>query len=66
MIKKVKIPEGVEAVIEGKDIIIKGPKGEIRKTFSNPMFNKKLSIEKDNNEIIITSKEDTRPMKSML
>lgn len=66
MIRKVKIPENIEVVIEGKSIIVRGLKGEIKRDFSNPRFNKKLSIEKKENEIIVTSKEDNRPMKSMV
>ena len=55
MLKKIKIPDGVEIIIEGLKITIKGQKGEVIKDFSSPIFNKKITAEKKDDEIIINS-----------
>lgn len=66
MIKKLAIPEGVELKVEGKKVIVKGQKGELSKNFSNPVFNKLLSIRQENSELVIESKSERRKVKSMV
>ncbi len=34
--KAVQIPEGIEVHIEKKELVVKGPKGELRRVFSHP------------------------------
>jgi len=60
MEKLVEIPEGVEVRIENKTITVRGPKGEISKDFSTPLFDRKVSIEKTNGNVKITSTVDNR------
>jgi large subunit ribosomal protein L6 len=34
--KSVQIPEGIEVLAEKKELVVKGPKGELRRSFSHP------------------------------
>ena len=53
----IKIPEGIEVEMISDEIVkVKGEKGEIEKKFYHP----KLTIRKENDEIIIETKEDKR------
>lgn len=64
MIKKVSLPEGVSARIEGGVLFIKGRLGESRKSVENPLFT--ASIE--GNEVIFKSvkESDTRKYKRVI
>ena len=66
MIKKIKIPENVEIEVDGKSVGVKGVKGELKRDFSNPMFDKSLSIKKADGEIIISSEDKRKCVKSMM
>ncbi len=56
----VAIPEGVDVKIDGNTVTVKGPKGELTRTFSNI-----LTIAQEGNEIIVTRPDDTRQSKSL-
>jgi len=62
MKETIKIPEGVEVEISDENIKIKGKLGEVEKKFYHP----KLVIKKENEEIILESKEDTKKVLAIL
>jgi large subunit ribosomal protein L6 len=64
--KSVDIPEDIEVVLEGRKIIVKGPKGEVSRDFSSPRFDDYITLEKEGNLIKITSENETRKMKAMV
>jgi large subunit ribosomal protein L6 len=49
----VAVPNGVQVNVQGSDVHVKGPKGEMKRTFS-PTVN----IELQNGEVVITRKSD--------
>ena len=49
----VAVPNGVQVNVQGSDVHIKGPKGEMKRTFSSL-----VGIELQNGEVIITRKSD--------
>ena len=49
----VEIPGGVKVDVKGSDIHVKGPKGELQRTFSSL-----IGIAMENNQLIITRKSD--------
>lgn len=56
----VAIPEGVDVTVDGNTVTVKGPKGELTRSFSNI-----LTIVKEGDEIIVTRPDDTRQSKSL-
>lgn len=66
MMKKLSIPSGIEVKIDGKAVSVKGPKGEIKKDFGNPAFNRFISIKAGNGEIEIASTDEGRKTKAMV
>jgi large subunit ribosomal protein L6 len=49
----VAVPNGVQVNVQGSDVHVKGPKGELKRTFSPT-----VSIELQNGEVVITRKSD--------
>jgi large subunit ribosomal protein L6 len=49
----VAVPNGVQINVQGSDVHVKGPKGEMKRTFS-PMF----GIALENGELVVTRKSD--------
>jgi large subunit ribosomal protein L6 len=49
----VEIPSGVKVDVKGSSIHVKGPKGELQRTFSNS-----IGIAMENNQLVITRKSD--------
>ncbi len=49
----VEIPSGVKVDVKGSNIHVKGPKGELQRTFSNS-----IGITMENNQLVITRKSD--------
>ena len=49
----VEIPNGVKVDVKGSDIHVKGPKGELQRTFSSL-----IGIALENNQLVITRKTD--------
>jgi large subunit ribosomal protein L6 len=47
--KRVSIPDDVEISFDGSVVVVKGPKGEVRKTMEYPG----VTIKKDQSEIVI-------------
>ena len=58
--KIVVLPAGVEIKQDGNDITVKGPKGELKRTFSSDI---KMNIER--NEVTFTSPNDSKEMKTI-
>ena len=53
------VPAGVEVTIDGSTVTVKGPKGELTRTFQSSM-----TIAQEGNEILVTRPDDTRESKS--
>lgn len=53
------VPAGVEVTIDGTTVTVKGPKGELSRTFQPSM-----TITQEGSEIIVTRPDDTRESKS--
>ena len=49
----VAVPSGVQVNVQGSDVHVKGPKGELKRTFSPT-----VGIELQNGEVVITRKSD--------
>jgi len=62
LIEEIGIPDGVEARIENKDIVIKGPNGEVKKTLVRPT----VHIEIKDKKIIIKSSNMTKRGKKLM
>jgi len=60
--QKVEIPEGIEMIIEGNVILVKGPQGEDKKKFDL----KNLQIHKEGNHLAISCKRATKKEKKMI
>ncbi len=64
--KTITIPDGVNIDIKDREIIVKGPKGEIRRSFDDPRHNEIVSISRQGNEIKIASDSDKRKIKALV
>src|SRR5512133_280242 len=49
----VAVPNGVQINVQGSDVHVKGPKGELKRTFSSL-----VGIELENGQVVITRKSD--------
>ena len=58
--KPITIPAGVEVKINGSEVTVKGPKGELKNT-----FNSEISIAMEGNEIIVTRPSDNKNHRSL-
>ena len=58
--KPIPVPAGVEVSINGTEVTVKGPKGQLTKTFYEL-----LTIEQEGNEIVVTRPDDTRTSRAM-
>ncbi|WP_110589685.1 50S ribosomal protein L6 [Microbacterium suaedae] len=54
------IPAGVEVNIDGQDISVKGPKGELSLTVSSP-----IEIKVEENQILVTRPDDERESRAL-
>ncbi len=59
---EIEIPDGVEAKVDGKKIVVKGPKGENSRYFLYPNF----EMIKEGNKIILIAKDATKKEKTMI
>lgn len=62
ILQEIKIPEGVEADLEGNKVIVRGEKGENEREFKIG----KLKLEKKENSIIIWDKKATKKEKKII
>jgi len=58
--KPIEIPEGVDLKIEGQKVIVKGPKGELRKEF--PLV---LKIETEDKKIFLKTESKSKEIKAL-
>ena len=56
----ISIPAGVTVTVNGNEVIVKGPKGELKQTI-NPI----ISVEVNGNEVICTRPNDEKQTKAM-
>ena len=63
--KEFAIPEKVNIDVKNMEVVVRGPKGELRKDFNDPRHNKTINIEKDGNKILISSLSEKRKMGAM-
>ena len=59
-LKPIEIPEGVEVKIENNTVHVKGPKGELSKTFSE-----KMKINLDDKVITVEREDDDKESRSL-
>ncbi|HDD72768.1 MAG TPA: 50S ribosomal protein L6 [Candidatus Aenigmarchaeota archaeon] len=62
MKREIDVPDGVEVRLEGNDLVVKGPKGELRRTFVNPQ----VKIAVSDNKITIVSDTERRRVKALV
>jgi len=65
MEKLIAIPENVDVKLEGREVIVSGQKGSIKRDFDDPRFNKFIAIEKRDNHIVVKNDSDKRKMKAI-
>ena len=58
--KPIAIPAGVDVKLNGSEVTVKGPKGELKNT-----FNSAISIAIEGNEIIVTRPSDNKEHRSL-
>ncbi len=58
--KPIAIPAGVDVKINGSEVTVKGPKGELKDT-----FNAQMSIVMENNEIVVTRPSDDKEHRAL-
>lgn len=58
--KPITIPAGVDVKINGSEVAVKGPKGELKSTFSS-----EINIAIEGNEIIVTRPSDNKNHRSL-
>lgn len=58
--KPIAIPAGVEVKLNGSEVAVKGPKGELKNT-----FNSALTIKVENNEVVVTRPSDEKTHRSL-
>lgn len=58
--KPVPVPAGVEVTIDGSHVVVKGPKGELERTFSNI-----ITIAQEGDELIVSRPDDSRTSRAM-
>ncbi len=54
------VPSGVDVTIDGATVTVKGPKGELKQTFSEM-----LTIEKSDDTLVVTRPDDSREARSL-
>ncbi len=63
--RKVEIPSGADVTISSMTIKVKGPKGELTKSFDDPRLNKAIILEKADGSVIVKTDSDKRKIKAM-
>ena len=58
--KPITVPAGVEVKLNGSEVIVKGPKGELKDT-----FNADMTIAMEGNEIIVTRPSDNKEHRAL-
>ena len=58
--KPITIPAGVDVKLNGSEVTVKGPKGELKNTFNSAM-----NIAVEGNEIVVTRPSDAKEHRSL-
>ncbi len=58
--KPVTLPKGVRVTVEGQTVNVKGPKGELTRTFSP-----EITIEMENEQVLVKRPSDARQMRAL-
>ncbi|MEM4717814.1 MAG: 50S ribosomal protein L6, partial [Desulfurococcaceae archaeon] len=61
--ERVEIPPGVEAEVNGLQVRVRGPKGEVFRDFSHV---KGINIRVENNEVVVEAHRANRKIKAVL
>ncbi|MGB3698786.1 MAG: 50S ribosomal protein L6 [Gordonia sp. (in: high G+C Gram-positive bacteria)] len=56
----IEIPAGVDVAIDGQDVKVKGPKGELSLTVTSP-----IAVAKEENTIVVTRPDDNRENRAL-
>ena len=59
-LKPIAIPAGVEVKLNGCEVVVKGPKGELKNT-----FNEAMAVKIENNEITVSRPSDVKEHRSL-
>lgn len=54
------VPSGVEVTIDGRDIAVKGPKGELRHTVAEP-----IEVSREDDQLTVTRPSDLGPVRAL-
>ncbi|MEV2275995.1 50S ribosomal protein L6 [Nocardiopsis sp. NPDC049922] len=52
----ISVPKGVEVTIDGQDVTVKGPKGELKHTVTEP-----ITVSKDETGVVTVARPDDKP-----
>jgi large subunit ribosomal protein L6 len=66
MEKIVEIPDNVEIEIDKFKISVKGSKGSLERDFDSPLFNKDISVKKEDNKVLVSTKSEKKKIKAMI
>lgn len=58
--KPVTLPKGVQVTVDGQTVKVKGPKGELTRTFSS-----EVTIEMDNGQVLVKRPSDARQIRAL-
>jgi large subunit ribosomal protein L6 len=58
--KPVSLPKGVQVTVDGQTVKVKGPKGELTRTFSP-----EISIEMENGQVLVKRPSDARQIRAL-
>ena len=58
--KPVELPDGVDVVIDGTDVTVKGSKGELSRT-----FHERIGFDRDDGVIVLTRPDDSRESRAL-
>ena len=58
--KPVTLPKGVQVTVDGQTVQVKGPKGELTRTFSP-----EITIEMENGQVVVKRPSDARQIRAL-
>ncbi len=64
--KKIEIPDGVSVAVENKTVSVKGPKGSLSRTFSDPRYDRHIAIKRENNSVFVASDSVRKKVKALV
>lgn len=62
MEQKIQIPEKVQITVSGRDIIVKGPRGELKRSFDDPRFNEDINFSVSGSDFFVRTESTKRRM----